>query len=195
MGSGYDVSLTGRGPVDGEGIASAARTRPRSSGQRSSWGPTPRCSASRAPDHCGCSAFLRIDTTAGQLPAAVSCCQHRLLRQETGGGVRAAAHVSPPQVQNSSCSPEPDLEWLSQRSGRLRNLRAQRSPDLGWPHLSQTGTRWARPGFLSRSGRAGGPVCRWSGWAPMCRRVQATRPVLSHNRPAQGQRPGMGGSR
>jgi hypothetical protein len=121
VGSAYDVSLTGRGLS----VASP-------SGQGSSWGPTPRCSASRAPGRCGVfSAYLGLDTTAGQLPAGR---QLLLAPTATPGNrrrrVRAAAHVSPPQVQNSSSSPEPDLEWLSQRSGCLRNLWAQRSPDL-----------------------------------------------------------------
>jgi hypothetical protein len=63
------------------------------------------------PGRCGCSARTWASTPPpGQLPAGR---QLLLAQTSTPGtrrrGVRAAAHVSPTQVQNSSSSPEPDL--------------------------------------------------------------------------------------
>jgi hypothetical protein len=59
------------------------------------------------------SEYLGVDTTAGPLPTGR---QLLLAPTSTQGnrrrGVRAAAHVPRPQVQNSSSSPEPDLESL-----------------------------------------------------------------------------------
>jgi hypothetical protein len=75
------------------------------------------------------SEYLGIDPTAGQL-TAVSCCQLRLPRQETGAGVSGSPHIFPrPRPQTTRISDS----VLARRGRRLRRSWRRPAPALRCP--------------------------------------------------------------